>query len=493
MSDDDFQQKLKELGFQDNDFESLPNQSVQPAAQPQDTSDMDKLDAIRLEAANAQKAQAPVPPPPPTTPEEDEDETPDQSSNAPAQPAAAKPVSQPSQAPAAPEASQNPLETNPELNDAAIKAAQQQSRVGTLVANLGNAGSTFAALATGNKPEERYYEDLAKQANVPVEQIMQRRDALMKNMTLGKQMLDYQATKLNVNELQQTTDANSDVSKGARALILQFEPKLRNLPEFDKMSAKDVKDFADHFLETEARVEASKANRQYTQTLKQGQIDNQKQQFNAREEDKIGKEVNALSTNSRSALGLAGRNLIAADRALGVLDMKTVTPQDLNSVSADISGIISGTPTVSGTRHQEYNTLAKSASGFWQTLTSNPTDVNAPQIKQHLKDVIQKMRDISTDTINKNMEAVKSAHPTFVKNNPTYFENIAKTYSDQLGQPSPAAGASAVNPATPGQPQAPAQSQNLVTVRSKKTGTTKTLDPQTAQKYLADPGFEQVQ
>lgn len=530
MSDDDFEQKLKELGYTDSALNaasssqppiaasaSQPSPTVNASMPAADTSDMDKLDQIRLDAANAIKSQpsaVPTPAAPAPASEQmpaSEDESEEQPANAPKEPQQAAPYVRPisAAAPAPSPASDNPLESNPELNDEALKNAQQQSRLGTLVANLGNAGSTFSALASGAKPEEHYFDELAKQANVPVEQIMQRRDALMKNMSLAKQMLDYHATKLDADQLQRITDPNSDVSKGARALVLQFEPKLGKIEEFNKMSAKDVKDFADHFIETESKIEATKANREYTQSLKQSQLDTKKDDKTNNDFMKFNKQVQGSIASSRGDFGKNSNVIRQAGQLEQLIKQIKTQPDGADKrqyfeLARQLDSMLSsGQGTVSGTKELMPETAKKKYGSLMEFITSSPQGAGLQDFVKRAEDTIHREKDFAID---RNAQTVAKMAPGFQhlkKADPDRWNQILNAQGLQTDDTGNITGiqlpqelsrsASAIPSQPTSAPEAPTPSNALVTIRSKKTGTTKTLDAQTASKYLSDPSFEKVQ
>lgn len=371
-----------------------------------------------------------------------------------------------------------------------LKKAQAQADTGRFMANLGSGLLESGYLMKNMQmPEAQraFYENAKKEAEIPVQRVEEKRKLLEQNLGMAQKTLDLATKDLDHVRTQRLTDANSNESKAIRSIVARaFKdsmPELTNDPSFNSLSGQDVKDYVSHFAEVQSRLEAAKNQREYNQEFKkQGQEDRRKN-FNRTEQDKISKELNGLSQNSRSAIGLAGRNLIAADRALDVLNMGTVTPQDLSSVSADISNIISGTATVSGTKHQEYNTLQQQFQNLVQKITSNPKDAGVPELKSHLKDVIARMRKVSEDTIGKNLGLVKAGHPDFLAENPKYFDDYAKEQAGAFESP---AGAEKPGEKSIG-------GVETVTVKRKSDGVTKTLPADKAAKYLNDPAFEKVQ
>lgn len=336
----------------------------------------------------------------------------------------------------------NPLANNPDLNDAALKSAQDTANLKRLITGIGEAGGTAATEGVGKTFDPSFYREQNKNADSGVQDIETRRNAMLANTKVVDSILTNQLKGLSLSQQQQANDPNSSISQTARGIIKMLHPGIENTPGFNQLGAEDLKDFTQHILESQSRLDAAKAARDTAASFKQSNLDNaqarisnQQDQQNQAMQDKISKEVNTLSQSSRNALGTAGRSLISADRASAILNQPTVTPQDLSSVSADISNIISGSATVSGTQHQQYNTLKQQSDNLIQQLTANPQNVDAPALKQHLQDVIGGMRKISSDVAQKNLNFVKTSHPAFAAKNPTYFEDIAKGLSDQTAAP----------------------------------------------------------
>lgn len=164
-------------------------------------------------------------------------------------------------------AQKNPLE-NPELNDEAIKQAQQVGENRRLIAGIGEAGGRFAATAGGGKFDDSYYKRLQEGADQSVENIKTRRDAVTKNMLMANTLVELATKNMDLDRSKRLQDPNSSESTAIRAMVTKYEPNLAKDPNFQKMSGQDVKDFMLHFLESEGRIQANKAAKEASQANK---------------------------------------------------------------------------------------------------------------------------------------------------------------------------------------------------------------------------------
>lgn len=199
-------------------------------------------------------------------------------------PTSEEPVSAPS--PTEPSNMVNPLEAEG-LNDAALKAAQEQARTNRLISGIGNAADTFVHTSVGNKPDSAFFDNLRKDADIPVQDIVQRRDQLMRNMTMANNMVDLAIKKLGLENDKRINDSDSPEANAIRKLVGKYEPTLANDPEFKKLSPKNIKDFFIHSIETFAKIDALKA-------AKEDKVDDFEKKENIKEAVKIRQEDRKL-------------------------------------------------------------------------------------------------------------------------------------------------------------------------------------------------------
>lgn len=445
-SNDDFEQKLKELGYTDSAMQNAQNsapttEAENAALSATDTTDMDKLDAIRLQAAQAhpqtlpattipastnlgaaeeqQRSQAnfqpefPEPAPGPQT------STPKPSSSPAATPMPAALTSQPS-------APSDPLETNPELNDAALKEAQQKASLGTLFANLGSAGSSFAALAGGNKPEESYYENLAKQANAPVVNIEARRAAFEKNALVAGHMLDNATKRMNLNEQQQLNTAGTPATNLLKSIVENSHMKdsegkpidFKKIPGWAEATGNDV-------LQTQ-KVLSSAEHLQALRdqlTFRAGQADRKEV---IQRDTKQGKALSDATNHLENYRGNrsvqnAAEALRNSDSAMALINSTNnyndLTSPQVRMVTGELVKIAQGgAATQGGVKDASVHTLQSKVADWMQSLTGDPTGAQLGAFIQQNKDYLQHLNNVNHKYVDDYQSATlngykRSLHP----------------------------------------------------------------------------------
>lgn len=173
---------------------------------------------------------------------------------------------------------------------------------------------------------------------------------------------------------------------------------------------------------------------------------------------KATKEANGMSASSRSVIGNAEKIKFAAKRLNDILDDPNATTEDMSSVAADMNGLISGTTTMGGTSHAEYNTLQSTLAKGLQYITSNPVAPNIPEVKQHIKDVANRMMKLSDDVQSQHLNRVLVGRKPLFDRHPTARQDLidsitGKSDLSQFQQPGPDA-----SNATPNQSAQPASS-----------------------------------
>lgn len=170
-------------------------------------------------------------------------------------------------------------------------------------------------------------------------------------------------------------------------------------------------------------------------------------QFNQREWDKIVKDVNPLTSTSRSTLGLATKADYNANRALTTLSKPVVTNQEASNVMADIASIYQGgSATEFGMSHQAYNTVYGKVQNALQQLTGKPQDAVPNDIKQRLTEVLQDMKSTNKAVIKQAFDSVEKSKAKIIKNFPNEWKDLRATYeSGVAGFEQPKAGGQATH------------------------------------------------
>jgi len=166
--------------------------------------------------------------------------------------------------------STNPLE-NPELGDSALKDAQDRSRNMHLATAFGEGLGTFATKAAGQPFDRSFYENQTKQANQPIENIKERREAFIKNQQMVNYLLDSQMKKLTLKEAQDANKVDSNISKTAQALWLKYHPELSK-DLILQSTAKELEQLG-KIIEQEQRAEETKSRNRQTAAYNQARLD----------------------------------------------------------------------------------------------------------------------------------------------------------------------------------------------------------------------------
>lgn len=158
--------------------------------------------------------------------------------------------------------------------------------------------------------------------------------------------------------------------------------------------------------------------------------------------DAIIKDTDPYKASSRSALGMATIGNQRANRAIPVLQNPNATNQDISTAIADISGIFQGgIPTDAGQHAQEYNTLAGRLSNLKTLVTGQPSAPAIPEVKAHLLDLINTLKDVNNQSIKDQLDYTETAYPDLIQKNQMAWQGIRKRMGvDQAGSQSPQSG-----------------------------------------------------
>lgn len=155
------------------------------------------------------------------------------------------------------------------------------------------------------------------------------------------------------------------------------------------------------------------------------------QQFWEKQWVDTGKDMDLGKASSRSPLGVAVSNNMKAGRALKLLDAKLkdqkykFTPQDLSLITTDLTAMMKGgSPDEELLRQQQYGNISSQATGLIQRLSSSPQDLNVPEVKQHLRDIIKSIVEVDNQVINDHVSSVESTRADVIGKRPKDWEKI---------------------------------------------------------------------
>jgi hypothetical protein len=242
-------------------------------------------------------------------------------------------------------------------------------------------------------------------------------------------------------------DPNSAISKNYREFLTKYGVKVG-----PGVTAQQIKDTllpsAQKEQDLKEKAQAQKDSKQLSmaqinayrdlQQSNKDRADAEKNDFKDRtEQAQIMKEMNGLTASSRSALGAAATSKQKANRMIQLLQDPNATTNDYSLAATDLSSIVSGTATISGTKDQQYNTLKGTLSKGMQYLSSNPNAPDTPQVKQHMINVAKQMNNISDEVQNHQLRISKAAHSNFYNKHPEEIDNIVSAIQDNGAQEAP--------------------------------------------------------
>jgi hypothetical protein len=160
-------------------------------------------------------------------------------------------------------------------NDAnALRQAQQTRNSIQGMNNLSMSDQMIAAAMSrgGFKPDYAVNAEIAQQANNPVNNILQQRQAQEGQIATALKLSDF-------NDKSQQQDPNSPLSQSARAMALQLNPQLQKAPDFKTMDYEAIVKLQP-MVDTSLKAQAVALQRQMMMGYKQNQAES-KAEFDA--------------------------------------------------------------------------------------------------------------------------------------------------------------------------------------------------------------------
>lgn len=251
-----------------------------------------------------------------------------------------------------------------ELGDDSLKEAQGTRDRQQLFANLATAGSQIgAALSRGTvKPELTIQNQLLKQADQPVQDILTRRDAKMKELDAGAKIAD-------LTDKEKLRDPKSDISAAYRNMALQLNPEIGKSPQFNEMNAVSIKELMP-MIDAHMRMQAIKIATADKKESKEGEkVDKDLAAFNrgidlpytARSGTALGRAANAIrQSEAIQAFAYGGRKL------------NELTTAQINEIAAGVDQMIRGSSAVGSIKKLVPRNIKMTSSDILSWITSEP-------------------------------------------------------------------------------------------------------------------------
>lgn len=155
----------------------------------------------------------------------------------------------------------------------------------------------------------------------------------------------------------------------------------------------------------EVKAQAAAAKSEKTISLKDEQL-LKKQWVSA------GKDMDINTASSRSPLGVAVTNNQKASRAMKLLNTKgTFTPEDKRLITTDLAAMMKGgVPDKDSEAGQKYGSLLEDFVGVAAKVTASPKNLDVPEIRNHLREVMRGIVDVDNTTIKDHIDQMDSKY-----------------------------------------------------------------------------------
>lgn len=221
-------------------------------------------------------------------------------------------------------------------------------------------------------------------------------------------------------------NAFSKLAQSSKTFTAATPELLKNYPKIAQMGFKEGEPVPNRFISEQAKPATGAS-------LKDSQ-------FKEKNWINLGKELDLPKASSRQPLGVAVTNNQKAGRAMDLLNRKgTFTPQDQSLVTTDLTAMMKGgSPDEELLRQQQYGSLYSNGVSLLQRITSNPQDLNIPEVRQHLKEVVQGIVKVDNQTIHGHLDSLEDTYKEAIKQNPKDYEKAKARALKFIHEESPA-------------------------------------------------------
>lgn len=239
--------------------------------------------------------------------------------------------------------------------------------------------------------------------------------------------------KLLQEKTQRELQLNKNEAAATRDHTLATDAMLANYPKLAKLGFKAGDQVPNRFIAEQV-------------TPAPASLGLRDEQFWAKQWVDAAKDMDVTKASSRTPLGVATINNQKSARATQLLNSKKAfTPQDLNLITTDLAAMMKGgSPDEELLRQQQYGNYYTQGVSLLQRLTSKPQDANLPEVKEHLKDVINGIVQVDNQVIKDHVDNVESGRADVIAKRPKDWEklksNVLKNIvEDKNGKKDPAA------------------------------------------------------
>lgn len=150
------------------------------------------------------------------------------------------------------------------------------------------------------------------------------------------------------------------------------------------------------------------------------------EQFYKKQWVDTAKEMDLSKASSRTPLGQAVTNNMKSMRGMKLLDTKgKFTPEDKSLVVTDLAAMMKqGAPDIELIRSQNYGSLYENFKELQQKITANPQNLDIPEIRQHLKEVINGIIEVDNNIIKGHVDNIESGRSDVIAKRPEDWKKL---------------------------------------------------------------------
>ncbi len=307
-----------------------------------------------------------------------------------------------------------------DLQDDALKSAQaqaQQNRSNALLSKAGSQmGQAFARGRGVTGPADTSIQDeLLKESNVPVENILQRRQAKTQELETGLKASD-------LIDREKLRDPSSNVSSAYRQMALTMMPGIAQYPNFNSMSAEGIKQLQP-MIDTKIKMDVAKDNHQFVM-LQKTQMDQAKA--------KADMTTRIASTLNRGAPAKA----MDVDRRVDNInslvqmypDLNKMPQNQVNALTDEITQIVTGGMSTEGKSAKLMNPSLMS--GFQNLMGKTLGKPTGAQLGLFIKEYIPYMHDLQQNARNYVKDQISPIMVGYNKRvNPSDMDEVKSSYT----------------------------------------------------------------
>jgi hypothetical protein len=148
---------------------------------------------------------------------------------------------------------------------------------------------------------------------------------------------------------------------------------------------------------------------------------------------KFNKAVDPLTSSSRQAIGQSGINNIRAERVIETMQNPNIVkdPVVYKQAMLDLAGIFKGgVPDVGQEKQQSYDNIKTGLGSLIQKITANPQEIDQPEVKTQILNMVSSLKDVDNEVINKNLGVNKVVFDYLQKYEPQKFEQYLSAFSN---------------------------------------------------------------